>query len=136
MSKKSFTPEEQTILRQNQYTYKVTEYTITFTKEFKELFVQKYSAGLTARKILTDCGYNPEIFGDRRIQGISHHIREQYEETGGVFTQGHSGYRKPRKTSVQLSEKEELKQLRQEVDYLKQEIEFLKKISSIRTTRK
>ena len=136
MKKKSFTPEEQGILRQNQYTYKVTEYTIAFTKEFKELFVEKYKEGLTARKILTDCGYNPEIFGDRRVQGISHHIREQYEETGGVFTEGHTGCSKIRKPSAKLSENEELKQLRQEVDYLKQEIEFLKKISSIRTTRK
>ena len=106
------------------------------SKEFKELFVKKYKEGLTARKILTDCGYNPEIFGDRRVQGISHHIRKQYEETGGIFTEGHTSCRKPRIPPAQLSEKEELKQLRQEVDYLKQEIEFLKKISSIRTTRK
>ena len=102
----------------------------------RDLFVEKYKEGLTARKILTDCGYNPEIFGDRRVQGISHHIREQYEETGGVFTEGHTGCSKIRKPSAKLSENEELKQLRQEVDYLKQEIEFLKKISSIRTTRK
>ena len=136
MSKKSFTPEEQAILRQNQYTYKVTEYTIAFTKEFKELFIEKYKAGLSARKILSDHGYNPEMFGDRRIWGISHHIREQYEEAGGVFTEGRTGYRKPGKPSAQLSEKEELKQLHQEVDYLKQEIEFLKKIFSIRTMRK
>lgn len=136
MRKKSFTPEEQEILRQNQYTYKVTEYTIAFTKEFKELFAAKYKEGLTARNILTDCGYNTEIFGDRRVQGISHHIRKQYEETGGIFTEGHTSCRKPRIPPAQLSEKEELKQLRQEVDYLKQEIEFLKKISSIRTTRK
>lgn len=127
MSKKSFTPEEQAILRQNQYTYNVTEYTIAFTKEFKELFIEKYKAGHTARKILIDYGYNPEIFGERRIWGISYHIRKQYEETGGVFTEGHTSCRKPRKPSVQLSEKDQLKQPRQEVDYLKQEIEFLKK---------
>lgn len=136
MSKKTFTPEEQAILLQNQYTYKVTDHTLSFTKEFKMLFIEKYKEGVIPRKILTDCGYDPEILGPRRIWGIAQHLREQYEASGGVFPEGRRDYHKPLKTSAQLSEKEELKQLRQEVDYLRQEIEFLKKISSIRITRK
>lgn len=136
MSKKSFTTEEKEILLQNPYTYKVTDHTLSFTKEFKKIFIEKYREGVIPRKILTDHGYDPEMLGDRRIWGIAQHLREQYEDSGGIFNEGHVGYRKHKKPSAQLSEKEELKQLRQEVDYLKQEIEFLKKISSIRTTRK
>ena len=136
MSKKSFTPEEQATLLLNKYTKKVTEHTLSFTDEFKKIFIEKYQEGIVPRQILIDHGYNPEILGDRRIWGISQHLREQYEASGGVLSGSNTGCTKIPKNSSSVSEKEELKQLRQEVDYLKQEIEFLKKISSIRTTRK
>ena len=132
MSRKTFTAEEINLLRQNPFTYKVTNSTLSFTKEFKELFMEKYNAGMLPRQIFADHGYDPELLGDRRIWGISHYLRTQYAESEGNFAES----RKSKVSYKPLSEKEELKQLRQEVDYLKQEIDFLKKISSIRITRK
>lgn len=134
MSKKPFSDEEMAILRQNPFTYKVTRNTLSFTREFKELFLAEYNAGKIPRKILIDHGYDPEMLGDRRIWGISQHIRQQYETYGEVH-EGASNA-KPPSSAKPLSDKEELKQLRHEVDYMKQEIEFLKKISSIRNTGK
>ena len=136
MSKKPFTAEEIIILRQNPFTFKVTNSTLSFTKEFKELFITEYNAGVIPRQILANHGYDPEILGDRRIWGISQHLRAQYEEAGGSFSGCSTVSRRAKNPDKLLSEKDELKRLRQEVDYLKQEIEFLKKISSIRTTRK
>ena len=136
MNRKLFTEEQQQLLRQNPYIYSVTETRITLTKEFKELFIKKYNEGMTPRQILIECGYNPDMLGDRRIWGIAQHLKEQYTESGGSFSQGYTGCRSSKKTAEHLSEKEEIRLLWQEVDYLKQEIEFLKKISSIRTTRK
>lgn len=134
MSKKPFTDEEMDVLRQNPFTFKVTRNTLSFTKEFKELFVAEYNDGNIPRQILIDHGYDPEMLGDRRIWGISQHIRKQYKKCGKV----HEGTScaKPTGQAKPLSVKDELKQLRHEVDYMKQEIEFLKKISSIRTTGK
>lgn len=134
MSKKQFSDEEMAVLRQNPFTYNVTRNTLSFTREFKELFLAEYEAGNIPRQILIDHGYDPEMLGDRRIWGISQHIRKQYEKYGEV----HEGVSntKPPGGSKPLSDKDELKQLRHEVDYMKQEIEFLKKISSIRTTGK
>lgn len=134
MSKKQFSDEEMDILRQNPFTYKVTRNTLSFTREFKELFLNEYNAGNIPRQILIDHGYDPEMLGDRRIWGISHHIRKQYEKYGEV-REGVT-YAKPPSSEKPMSEKDELKQLRHEVDYMKQEIEFLKKISSIRNTGK
>ena len=136
MSKKPFTSEEIIILRQNPFTYKVTNSTLSFTKEFKELFITEYNAGVIPRQILANHGYDPEILGDRRIWGISQHLRAQYEDSGGCFSENGTVSKKTKNPDKPLSEKDELRRLRQEVDYLKQEIEFLKKISSIRTTRK
>lgn len=136
MSKKMFSTEEMAILQQNPFTFRVTTNQISFTKEFKEIFIAKYNTGVIPRQILTDCGYEPEMFGDRRIWGISQYIRTQYSESAGTFSNSSKVSRKSKGDTKPLSEKEELRQLRQEVDYLKQEVEFLKKISSIRITRK
>lgn len=134
MSKKPFSDEEIAILRQNPFTYKATRNSLSFTREFKELFLSEYNSGSIPRQILIDHGYDPEMLGDRRIWGISEYIRRQYEEYGEV----HEGAvnAKPPGPAKTLSDKDEIKQLRHEIDYLKQEIEFLKKISSIRNTGK
>ena len=138
MSRKPFTKEQINILRQNPYIYSVTGTRITLTKEFKEIFMSEYQAGESPRKILEDHGFDISIIGERRIWSISCHIRSEYDKYG-EFHQGYATRNPGSRTAAdpnQLSEKDELKQLRHEVDYLKQEVDFLKKISSIRTTRK
>ena len=42
MSKVKFTEEQQKELRNNKYTARVTANSLSFTKEFKELFYQEY----------------------------------------------------------------------------------------------
>lgn len=136
MSKKTFTQEEINILLQNPYTFRVKNNTISFTLELKKIFMEKYRQGMMPRQILLEHGYDPEILGDCRIWGIAQRIKNEYFESDGCFSKERVQHRKPKEPTGQLSEKEEIKQLRQEVDYLKQEIEFLKKISSVRITRK
>lgn len=134
MSIDTFSDEEVTLLRQNPYTLKVNNKSISFTKEFKDLFIAEYSAGLTTSQILRKYGYDPKVIGYRRSQGISHRIRVDYgKKIGKAIIVKPSNSRSSSKSS---SDKDELKRLRHEVDYMKQEIEFLKKISSIRNTGK
>lgn len=139
MNKNLFTAEQVLMLRENPYTYQVDQSRLAFTKEFKELFYSEYQAGALPRQILAKYGYDPDVLGQRRVWGISGHIREQYNKYGG-FHEGCVSSGKGKSDSldsgIPQTQKEELKQLRHEVDYLKQEIAFLKKISSIRTTRK
>ena len=56
MSKRSFTEEELQILRSNPFTLKVTDRQVSFTREFKELFINEYNKGLTSRQIVTKYG--------------------------------------------------------------------------------
>ena len=139
MNKNLFTAEQVLMLRENPYTYQVDQSRLAFTKEFKELFYSEYQAGALPRQILAKYGYDPDVLGQRRVWGISGHIREQYNKYGG-FHKGCVSSGKGKSDSLDSgmpqTQKEELKQLRHEVDYLKQEVAFLKKISSIRTTRK
>lgn len=138
MSKKLFTEQELQLLRQNPYVYNVSESSLSLTKEFKELFIEAYHKGQTARSILEDYGFDPDILGKRRIWGISSYIRSEYQKYG-EFTEGHNtcGKRSSNpNVSNPVTEADEIRQLKHEVEYLKQEMEFLKKISAIRTTRK
>ena len=71
MSFQSFTPEQINELRNNKYTYKVTQKTIQFTIEFKERYIFERKQGVSPKKILYDAGYDPEVLGNNRISGLS-----------------------------------------------------------------
>ena len=131
MSKVKFTPEQQQLLRNNPYALRVSENVLNLSKEFKELFYREYLAGALPRDILQKYGFPPDVLGDRRIWGISHTIRKQFEETGKF-----RDVRAPGSPLTEVSPEDKIRQLEHQVSYLTQELEFLKKISSIRSTRK
>ena len=137
MEVKRFTGGEMDALRRNPYTYKVTQCHLSFTTEFKELFWKNYNEGMTPKDILLSLGYDPDILGENRVNGIRMHIKKEFEKQGR-FSSG----RRPRSTpdgtgaSAPVDPADEVRQLRNEVEYLRQEVEFLKKISSIRKSGK
>ena len=77
---KPFTLEQIAQLRKNPYTYKVTNCKIFFTTEFKKAFYQKRQEGLTLKETFISLGYDPEVLGDRRIDGVSHLINKAVRE--------------------------------------------------------
>ena len=132
---KPFTLEQIEQLRSNRYTYKVTTSKIFFTAEFKEAFYQKRQEGLALKETILALGYDPEVLGAKRIDGISHLINKAVREGKG-FTEGI----KPR-TSILDEEcpdltRENFLKMQHELLYMRQELEFLKKISSLRDIRK
>lgn len=130
---KRFTAEELAILRENPYTYKATPAQLRFTAEFKERFWQEYNNGKLPKEIMTGCGYDPEILGASRINGILLHIREAASKGDGFHIENKP--RTPRATSKAdepLSPEVELQQVKKELSYLRKEVEFLKKILSVK----
>jgi len=137
MEVKRFTGGEMDALRRNPYTYKVTQCHLSFTAEFKDLFWKHYNEGMTPKDILISLGYDPDVLGENRVNGIRMHIKEEFGKQGR-FSNG----RRPRNASAgvgaddPVDPADEVRQLRNEVEYLRQEVKFLKKISSIKTSRK
>lgn len=131
----AFTPEQIVQLRSNPYTYKVTTRKIFFTKEFKQAFCEKRKEGLTLRETITALGYDPDVLGEKRIDGISNSINKALREDGG-FREGI----RPRNSILDEEcpevTKENFLRMHHELQYMKQEIEFLKKISSPDDTAK
>ena len=80
-------------------------------------------------------GYDPDVLGEKRIDGISHLINKAVREGKG-FREGTA----PR-TSILDEEcpeltRENFLKMQHELLYLRQEMDFLKKISSIKDSRK
>jgi len=128
MSKKLFSSEEITKLKNNKYVKSVSEKGITYTDEFKILFIAEYSNGKLPRCIFEDAGFDSEIIGSERIKSSSKRWRKSYRESGEL------GLRDTRKTNSgrpiqhELTQEELLAKKDAEIAYLRSEVELLKKI--------
>ena len=91
MSIRSFTKEEQALLRENKYTYSVSANTISFTIEFKKEFWKRYQTGQRPRQIVEELGYDFQMLGESRVCGLQSMIKKQALE--GNFREGqHTSY--------------------------------------------
>ena len=138
MNRNKFTKREIQLIKNNPYTYKVTESQIFYTKEFKEEFWRRYQAGESPRAIVEALGYDPDILGQYRINGLQINIQRQAKRPEG-FTQG-KGRHKGRKAELYdvdtAPSDETIIKMQHELLYLRQEVEFLKKITSVKDTKK
>lgn len=138
MNRNKFTKREIQLIKNNPYTYKVTESQIFYTKEFKEEFWRRYQAGESPRSIVEALGYDPDMIGQYRINGLQINIQKQAQRPEG-FTEG-KGRRKGHKIELYDVDNhpsdETIIKMQHELLYLRQEVEFLKKITSIKDTKK
>ena len=117
-------------LGKNPYVYKVTKHKLYYTAKFKEDFWISYQAGNAPRKILSDFGFDIEMFGQKQIDSLVQRIKKQ-ALAGNGFSEGEN--RTKRIPMEETSEKERsspqsIERMQNELLYLRQEVEFLKKI--------
>ncbi|SET84631.1 hypothetical protein SAMN05216389_1391, partial [Oceanobacillus limi] len=68
MSKRLFTEKEIRILSKNLYVKSVSEKGITYTDEFKRIFITENEKGKFPRQIFEDHGFDIDIIGKERIK--------------------------------------------------------------------
>lgn len=127
---KEYTTKQRKELEKNPYVYKVTKHKLYYTAKFKEDFWISYQAGNAPRKILSDFGFDLEIFGQKQIDSLVQHIKKQ-ALAGNGFTEGENRTRRvPVKATLEeeLSSPPSIERMQNELLYLRQEVEFLKKI--------
>lgn len=130
-AKRKFTEEEIRILAANPYTYRVTEKTIRFTLAFKEEFLRRDKEGYSVKQIFIDLGYDYEMLGKRRCEGVRQHVVHEAISESGL----HEGTLFPKikpssRDYTTLPESKAIEYMQHELLYLRQEVEFLKKIIS------
>ncbi|GIO16887.1 hypothetical protein J19TS2_64420 [Cohnella xylanilytica] len=82
MSKKLFSKLEQDILSKNKYVAKVSGKAITYSDEFKRLFIDLYLEGKTPREIFEAHGFNIDVLGIKRVEQCADRWRKAYERDG------------------------------------------------------
>ncbi|WP_310605271.1 HTH domain-containing protein [Anaerosporobacter sp.] len=127
---KSFSEKEKKVLMSNLYTLSVSDKTLKFTKEFKELFWNKYKNGQYPKQILTELGYDLDILGEARVVSIYQHIKRQALSSAGFREQKLKPTPKTKKSDLsnQISD-QALLRMQHELLYMRQELDFIKKIT-------
>jgi transposase len=128
MSKKIFTEKEIKQLSMNPFVKSVSSKGITYTDEFKQIFITEKEKGKFASEIFKECGFDVEILGTERVKSASKRWQKAYKKNGidglSDTRAGNSG--RPRERELTLEEKNA--RLEAEINLLKAENELLKKI--------
>lgn len=129
MRAQAFTDEEVEALRNNRYTAYVSNSSIRFTLEFKEMFMERKDKGVPARCIFQEAGYDVDVLGTSRIKNLSKRIPKEASAPCGL----HEGYHMHRKHPEdadysRMPPEEAMAAMQREVVYLRQELDFIKKI--------
>ena len=82
MSKKIFSEKEINELSKNKYVKKVSEKGITYSDEFKRLFIAENEKGKFPRDIFEECGFDIDIIGLKRIQSSGSRWRSAFRRNG------------------------------------------------------
>lgn len=131
MSNKIFTQDEIEILSSNKYVKHVSAKGITYTDEFKRIFIAENEKGKIPTVIFKECGFDIDILGLDRVKSSGKRWRAAYREDGILGLQDtrveNSG--RPREKNLTLEEKYE--RLTAQNKLLKAENELLKKIDML-----
>lgn len=76
MGKNYFTKDQQEELLKNPYIKAVSEKTITYTKEFREIFSEEYFSGKKPSEILIEMRIDPHLLDYRRINSIVNRVKK------------------------------------------------------------
>ncbi len=79
MGRKTFTETEIKTLLRNPYVSNVNENNISYSTEFKFLFIQEYINGKQPTQIFRDAGFDVKILGSKRIERACARWKESYQ---------------------------------------------------------
>lgn len=131
MSKKVFTDDEIDILSKNKYVKKVSSKGITYTDEFKRLFIVENQNGKIPRHIFEECGFNIDILGMHRVHSSAKRWRSAFRRNGVSELQDARKFNTGRPTEKDLSIEEKYEKLQAKVKLLQAENELLKKLEML-----
>ena len=136
---KKFTPEEIAVLAANPFTYKVNTYRISYTLEFKNLFLSRYEAGdCGVVEIFESLGYDPKILGLDRMYSFSYRLANQVD-AGEVLTETPLSSKQEKPVNVDyntMPSQQSISAMQREIAYLRQQLDFVKKITELDKGRK
>ena len=123
MGKNYFTPEQVEQLKKNKYVKHVTEKAITYTEEFKKIFMLEYNSGKLPSQILSEMGFDYKVLGEIRVSNITQRAKKQSIRPEGFKDTRSTESGRPR--TKDLTQEELIEHQKQEIEVLKAKVEFL-----------
>ena len=128
MSNKVFTAIEVKALSKNPYVKKVSSKGITYTDDFKNIFITENEKGRFPRDIFEEHGFDIQVLGMKRVESSGKRWRAAYRKSGSAGLVDTRSYHSGRPCEKELSLEEKYKLLEAQNQLLKAENELLKKI--------
>jgi len=130
-----FTQKEINELLKNEYVSKCSSKSVTYSKEFKLLAVNKYyEDGYSPNMIFGEAGFDLGLLGHNRPEQCLKRWRKKYKEKGDEGLEeddrGKHGGRK--KESTFKNDKEKIKYLEAKIAYMDAENDFLAKLRGLK----
>lgn len=131
MSNKLFSKEHIEILSKNKYVKKISDKAITYTDEFKNIFITENELGKFPREIFEECGFDIDILGMKRVESSGKRWRAAYRNEGVLGLQDTRKDNSGRPKEKDLSIEEKYERLKAQNNLLKAENELLKKLDML-----
>ena len=128
MTKNYLTLSQQKSLEKNPYVKAVSDKAITYTDEFKQLFIRENEAGKLPRQIFEEAGFDIETIGMTRVQRAGTRWRTAYKKQGIMGLEDSRKYSSGRPLERELSLEEKYARLEAKARLLEAENELLKKL--------
>ena len=129
MSIKIFTEKQIKILSNNQYVGNVSDKAITYSDEFKRIFILENEKGKFPRVIFEEHGFDIDILGMERINSSAKRWRRSYKKEGIIGLRDTRKESSGRPRDKELSTEQKLERYKAQIKLLKAENEILKKIN-------
>lgn len=128
MSNKIFTEKEVGILSHNKNVKAVSIKGITYTDEFKRIFIAENEKGKLPREIFEEYGFDIDILGMKRVKAAGNRWRAAYKKEGICGLNDTRKANSGRPSDKELSIEQKYERLKAQNNLLKAENEILKKI--------
>jgi transposase InsO family protein len=126
--RKLFSDIEIELLSKNRYVKRVSAKAITYTDEFKVLFIAERSKGKLPLHIFQEAGFDVDVIGKHRIWCASKRWRNNYNKDGELGLRDSRKLNSGRPLKRELTVEEIIAKKDAEIEYWKAQAELLKKI--------
>ena len=124
-----FTEEQVKELEKNPYVKKVSNQSITYAEEFKELYWIDHQNGIQPIEIFKKYGFDPNVLGAKRRNTFTERLKKQTQRVEGFKDTRKDNSGRP--SAKDLSLEEQVERLKHKNKVLQQENDFLKRVRFI-----
>lgn len=128
MSKITFDETTIELLKKNPYITKISEKSITYSDEFKRLFIEEYLKGKTPKVIFSEFGFDVEILGVKRYEQAAARWIRAYRKDGIIGLRDIRQDNAGRPTEKNLSKDDIIQKQQAKIQLLEEQLELLKKL--------